>query len=306
MKILFVTQPWHEGIPAVESSQITIRLLAEELRNRNHEVDILATKKIFPKMNKKYDIVHGFSASPLLALRTWYLGLKSCACKTIHTIKSESVKGKIGNFFLNFVDVVTFPTKILRDKHKFKYGRIVRSNIDLKKFKPKKIKKDIDVLYYGAVREDKGVEDLCIAVENTNIKTLIISRNPIPSELNPYLYKTNIRWIVGYVKNIEDYVNRAKLVVLPYRTLKGTEGNPSCLLEAVACKTPVIISDLPEIEEIFDTEVIFPGLYRLYFYIKDSLKDYKNEKKRAEKAFKKIKDFSTEKIAKDFEAIYNE
>ena len=250
--------------------------------------------------------MHGFSASPLLALKTFYTGFKTNAYKTVHTIKSESVKFNGGKWFLNLVDEVTFPTEILRDK--YEKGIIVRSNIDLKKFKPKKTKKDIDVLYYGATWADKGINDLCESLKDTNIKVLIISRNPIPQELNSYLHCRNIRWIVGYVSDLENYINRAKFVVLPYRSLKGTEGNPSCLLEAVACKTPVITTNLPEIEEIFDNDEVLqidPKNYEFLNCINYNLKFYKNAKERANKAYKKIKEFSSEKIAERFEEIYS-
>ena len=312
MKILFVTQPGHENIPAVESSKITVNLLADELKKRKHEVIIFRTKKMFPKIKGKYDIVHGFSAAPILALRTYFLGLKLNAWKTIHTIKSESARffgNKLFAFFLDFVDEVTFPTKTLKNKFQCKYGLIVKSNISLNKFKHKKTMKDIDVLYYGATWESKGIKELCKAVENTDIQTIIISRNPVPWELNKYFHLPNIKWMVGSIDNLEDYINRAKFVVLPYKTLKGTENTPSCLLEAVACKTPVITSNLPEIKEIFDNDEVLqvgPFYPNLWATIPYQLKHYKEAKKRAEKAYKKIKQFDTKEIAKQFEAIYND
>jgi len=55
--------------------------------------------------------------------------------------------------------------------------------------------------------------------------------------------------------NIVDFINLADAVVLPYPHLKSTEANPSCLLESLACKTPVVTSDLPELKEIVKDKV---------------------------------------------------
>ena len=55
---------------------------------------------------------------------------------------------------------------------------------------------------------------------------------------------------------IEEYVNAAEAVVLPYLNLNGTEGNPSCLLEAMACKTIAVTTEIPEIMETAQETVI--------------------------------------------------
>jgi len=263
---------------------------------------------MFPKKKGKYDIVHGFSAAPIMALRTAYLKHKLKAWKSVHSIKSEtrSIIGRLN--FLNLVDNVTVPTNYLRN-NVFKNATILKSNINLKKFKPKKLKKDIDVLYFGATWDDKGVEELCEALQQFDGNAVIISRNPIPDELNHYLYLNNIQRIVGSIQNLEDYINRAKVVVLPYKTLKGTENTPSCLLEAVACKVPVITSKMPEIRELFDnSEILQVGTNPNYLLsaIKSTLECYGSAKKRAEKAFKKIRKFSTKEVVDHLDYIYKD
>lgn len=76
--------------------------------------------------------------------------------------------------------------------------------------------------------------------------------------------KPMVEFILENIK-IEDYVNFADVVVLPYRNFLGTEGNPSCLLEAMACKTPVVTTNLPELKEIIEVMYLWLNQERLLY-----------------------------------------
>ena len=108
---------------------------------------------------------------------------------------------------------------------------------------------------------------------------------------------------------IEDYVAMADMVVLPYPNLIGTEGNPSCMLEAMACKTPVITTDLPELREIAEPEkeVLMAkpkDSDSLAAEINRLLKDKKLQEKLAENAYEKSKGFNDKIITKQFLELY--
>ena len=240
---------------------------------------------------QRFSIIHGFSASPVLVLRSllakWLFAKNA---KVIHTLKSYPIKknitakkgswllswlGDSQYWLLNFADWITVPTQAYRAKL-IGQGvnrdqiKVIPSFIDLQKFTPQdknELKKKYGyslnkiILHYGSLWEIKGTDCLLKAmpavIRNLPlVKLILIPRNK-EQALEKYLplikklgLSTTVQFILDEVK-IEDYVNLADLAVFPYPHLEGTEGNPSCLLECLACGTPVITSDLPELREIF-------------------------------------------------------
>ena len=105
---------------------------------------------------------------------------------------------------------------------------------------------------------------------------------------------------------INEYVAMADVVVLPYPTLIGTEGNPSCLLESMASKTLVVTTALPELNEVFGNYVIMAKPRDLDSLVKKiNLSLNKSHKKMIEKAYKKSKEFGIEVITKQFLDLYS-
>lgn len=291
---------------------------------------VLAIRKMQKKLGYEFEVVHSFSANPLLALRGIMAKIISRKAIVMHTLKSYS-REKIGSSFyriLNFVDLITVPTTIFAE-HLIKKGvdtkkiRIVRSHINTQKFFPKDrkqlkeryglINKKV-VLYYGAMWEKKGTDLLIKAIpaiveRYPRIKLIFVPRN-LPyaskyfSELNQF--RDKVKLITGPI-NLPQYVAMADLVVLPYPNLIGTEGNPSCLLEAMACKTPVVTTNLPELKEIAEGCVFFakPGdVGSLAETINNALEN--PNPAMVEKAYHKAQEFSVEKITQEFLNLYEE
>ena len=282
----------------------------------------LGLRSVEKKLKTRFDIVHSFSASPLLALRS-ILTLKA---KKIHTIKSESRYGLGFARILNFVDKVTVPNKTLADKlvkNGTKKSKItlIKSFIDTSKFKPKNkealkkkynLKNKTIILHYGAVWKEKGTDILIKAIpsvvkQNKDAIFIIAPRYKI-NKKGKFRENKHLR-IIDKKINVVDYVNMADIVVLPYLNLIATEGNPSCLLEAIACKTPVITSDLPELKEIVtknkDVLMAEPGnVESLAENINKLLKNKKLRKTLANHAYKKIKNFDIDKITKQYIQLY--
>ena len=224
------------------------------------------------------------------------------------------------------------PTKIFKKKLVSlgtKSNRIVviNSNIDLHKFRPRSktiLKRKYGfagkkvVLYYGALWEDKGLQFLVRAMpkitrENPNVIFVIAPRHWIRKidapMINAALNLKNVE-LVKKVKNIADYVNLADVVVLPYQSINATEGNPSCMLESMACKTAVVTSRIPELKEIVDDEkdvlMSKPGdISGLAKQINRLLSDSNLYKKLVDSSYKKSKDFDVKKIAKEYLKIYS-
>lgn len=283
----------------------------------------------------KLDIIHGFSASPFMVMKTIFAGVALKNIRKIHTIKSYSryrIARISSSLLFQFVHAITVPTMNAQDKLPYiirKKASVIRSNIDIMKFKPRdkeELKRKHNysdkkiVLYYGAIRKKKGVDFLIKAIpsvmqENNDVKFIFAIRSRSEDRRDRYLAMARKLQCEQHLKiilddlPIEEYVSMAEMVVLAYPTLIGTEGNPSCLLESMAAKTPVVTTDLPELREIVTAEedvlMAKPGdVQSLAGEIKRLLKEPDLGKKLAENAYPKSKQFDTKVIAQQFLWLY--
>ena len=290
----------------------------------------LAIRRMKRKNKAEFDIIHNFSAAPILSLRVILSKIISPNAKIIHTLKSYS-RERTGTLFyrlLNYVDVITVPTavyarKLLSFGVKKEKIKVIHSHINTHKFFPKNkqelkekyhLSRKKVVLYYGSMWENKGTDILIRAIpyitkSSPDIVFIFIPRNmPYAKKYESSLQSLGRNtMLINQEVNIPEYVALAELVVLPYTTLIGTEGNPSCLLEAMACKTPVVTTALPEIIEIAQDCVLMakPGdVASLAETISLALKKYPAEI--VEKAYQQAQNFSVEKIAQELVQIYKQ
>lgn len=239
----------------------------------------LAAVMDLKKKNIRLAILHGFSSTPFFVLSTTLARTACYPAKVIHTLRSYSRRqwGNVGFFLLNLASHVVIPHRtfaerlwtIPKDKIAVIFSSIDHAQFfpqDKKRLKQKYGYEDSKVIFhYGGMWHNKGTHILLQAVpqivaKDNKIRILLAPRYNDIRHLRALVEKLNIGKYVEFIRGdvkIEEYVNFADLVVLPYLSLQGTEGNPSCLLEAMACKTPVITSKLPEIKEITGNSVFF-------------------------------------------------
>lgn len=277
----------------------------------------------------QFDIIHSFSATPLFVLSSFITKLFAPKAKIIHTLRSYSRSkwGNRGYFLLNLAYQITVPTKIFQKRIKTvskKKISVIHSPLNTTKFFPQdkeKLKQKYGyanqkiVMHYGAVWENKGANNLIksipqIARNNPKILFLFLPRyKNIEKQLQlvkEYQVEKYVQFITEDV-NIEDYVNLADVIALPYINLLGTEGNPSCLLEAMACKTPVVTTNLPELKEIADGCIFFAKPGDIDSLAETILTALENPNKQMiEKAYKQSQIFNVEKTAKEFEELYKQ
>lgn len=294
---------------------------------------ILLQPLTIKKIKKEFDIIHGFSSAPIAILRS-IISKRYCKnVKIVHTIKSHPQHGYKFVKLLNFADIIIVPSEIIKKKliHEgCKAGKIVliHSWINLDKFKPQpqlKLKKKygyenkLIILYYGHLNEFKGIDTLLdtakLLLNHTKIK-IILASSSTPEFNQKYakrIEEEKIKNIELITKNIviEEYVNLADIIVLPYPNLISTEANPSCLLEAMATKTPVITTNLPELKEIIthekhailvdpnNSESLKMNILRLL-----SNKELKNTL--IHHAYEKAQEFDMHKIIKQHQKVYKQ
>ncbi len=367
MKILLISLGFKRE--PKEATGITLILYAKFLESKGHDVTIISdgpkrsklkigritvylfnSSGIFPKVKAHvlgylssavslkggYDIIHSFSASPLLAFRGFFFKLRSPKAKVFHTLKSYSTEKENRFKFISLLNMctrVTIPTYVMKEKIVDAGAsedrlEVVRSPISTQRFRPRDrvaLKKKYGftgkkiVLYYGSTLKNKGVHVLVEAIPNIvdGVKDAHFILAPRCDGPNIRIYKEDIKdmemdshctFKEGKIP-IEEYVAMADVVALPYLDLYGTEGNPSCLLEAAASKTPVVTTEIPEIKEIMqpgkDIMMVRPGDSDSFAKgIIEVLNNSNLSKSLSENAFRKSKKFDIKKIGAEFLKLY--
>ncbi|PIN73340.1 hypothetical protein COV20_03860 [Candidatus Woesearchaeota archaeon CG10_big_fil_rev_8_21_14_0_10_45_16] len=309
------------------------------------KMGITQGRKTLAHLKKKgleFDVVHGFGSHTLSILGTYlaarWTGQKNRS-RIIHTIKSEGGRRRTSLLcspLLNLADKVTFPTNVLMKKHQ-RFGcrkskcRVIRSNINLEHCYPRdkaslRQKHGFDsrpiVLYCGALRKEKGVDDLIKAIPSV-IKDfpealfIFAIRSKAYSKEKIYLEKArslgcqqSVRFTFEDIP-IGEYISLADTLVLAYPTLLGTEGNPSSLLEAMAAKVPVVTTKLPELQEIavdgVDLLMAEPGNpVDVGKKVIKMLRDPMLREKLGENAYKKALRFDVKEISRQMLDIYQQ
>lgn len=363
MDIAFLTIPFTRN--GREATEITLMGLAEELAKKGHSISIISKQiprlaklekrgkitiyrpynseimnilfgvlKVQRIRKKKFEVIHNFSAAPVLSSKLLPAKLIDRKVRTVSTLKSYSKNSKYRFSFLKllkFSDMVVVPTKIFEERLTARGVpaskiEIIRSNINTNKFKPTAktpLKKKHGlrgpiVLYYGALWEGKGLQFLVnsmpdIIKKHPTVNFVIAPRHWIRERDAPMInraLKNGQTQVVENIPNITEYVNMADVVVLPYKDIIATEGNPSCLLESMACKTAVVTSRLPELQEIVedgkDVLMVNPGdTDALARQINKVLSGSKLRKRLVESAYKKSKQFGTTVIADEYIKLYS-
>jgi len=202
--------------------------------------------------------------------------------------------------------------------------KVVQSSINLQKFYPKDktiLKEKYEysnnkvILYYGSMGKFKGPQVLIstlpqLVKEIPNLKLIVAPRYKQIDSIREQVRNLGLEKHVDFLVDdiiIEDYVNLADCVVLPYITMNGTEGNPSCMLEAMACRTPVVTSNFPELREIGEECVEFVEPNNIVNLTKKIINVLNTpEKEMIVKAQQRAQEFSIKKVGKNYLALYQQ
>ena len=109
-------------------------------------------------------------------------------------------------------------------------------------------------------------------------------------------------FFVGYVSDMEDFIERMDLFVVASRS----EGFPLSLQEIVRYHKPVVCSELPVFKEIFtEDEVVFFELENIESLVAGIHQCFQNKEALSQKAYKRfVEHYTSEHMAKKYESIY--
>ncbi len=117
------------------------------------------------------------------------------------------------------------------------------------------------ILYAGRLEPVKNIYTLLraleIVVQNSRAKALICGEGRLRSEMEGYIRERHLSGklvMCGFVRNLWSLLKRSSAFV----SLSKSEGSPNAVLEAMACRCPVVVSDIPGHRELLDeTSALF-------------------------------------------------
>ena len=280
-------------------------------------------RKVEKSENIKFDVIHGFSSSPLLAIRT-ILGNPLKKVKRIHTLKSKTkyTSTYFASPILNLLSTVTLGsrsietiiTKYGTSKSKIKY---INSHIDLKKFKTKsKSKPNRTVLFYGPLADRKGykyIVDIIPRFKDNTFFIFLCKRSEAfqknKKQINKQLKNQENYKIILDEKNLINYLSKANITVFPYPNLTATESNPLSVIESMAMGVPVVTSILPETQELFKNrkDILFSkpkDSKDLYKKVSELLNNKELQTKISKNGKIRAKDFDVKHITDKYLELY--
>jgi len=143
----------------------------------------------------------------------------------------------------NFAEYNASSAHLYVDLTKFKYDVLLNS-------------RKYDIGYIGRLSEEKGIINFIESVpillnNNSDLNILILGDGPLREQIQNYINDNNLKMNVSLLSwishnDIPKYLNNIKLLIIP----SNREGLPNVALEAMACNTPVLATNVGGIPEI--------------------------------------------------------
>ncbi|MEM2179039.1 MAG: glycosyltransferase family 4 protein [Candidatus Methanomethylicaceae archaeon] len=334
VKILLIS-PRAKGIGGVAQH---VSGLANKLIEKGYDVKIISCENtlyipisrlknlsfsifsLFKTIGRKYDIIHAHNLPSIIPMKF----AKGKKILTLHGIYSEQIKllhgkflGKISIWFeeksLKWADKITVVSKKAREYYLGRGFEVeyIPNAIDLKIIPEKGIKEyDKQIVYVGRLSKEKGVDILIKAFEEIeDCHLLIIGDGPERNTLIKFAKGNPRIHFLGYKPREEaiKYIKGSDILVLPSRQ----EGLSTTILEAMACKTPVIATNVggnPEIIEHMKTGILVKSenIQEIKEAIKLLLENKELAKKIKEEAYNLIiKEYEWNRVIEKYLKLYN-
>ncbi len=335
MKILIIS-PTQSGIGGVAQH---IQGLTKFLKKNNHEVEIISSENTFTipikglknpsfmissflksKFKKNFDIVHAHNIPAALAMKN-SSGKKIL---TIHGIFSEQIEqlhgkstGKISEKYeknaLSWADAITVISKESMEHYSnlgFEATQIP-NGLDLSLFEQKENRKFAkQVIFAGRLSKEKGINTLIEICKKlpSEINLVIIGEGPEVDKIKKIESEHDNIHYLGYQNHQQtiSLIKGSDVLVQP----SLSEGISSTILEAMACKTAIITSNVGgNVELIQDQEsgiLIEPTNHEIFCKkIIELISDSSLRNKITTLAYETVKKYDWNNIGKQYLDLYN-
>ena len=274
MKTLLIS-PTFSGIGGIAQH---VRGLSQYLKNAGNEVDVLSSDNSFTipikglknpsfmlssslktRFMKKYDIVHAHNIPSAKAMKN----AKGKKILTLHGIFSEqidmlhgkttsSISKKYESNALEWADAITVVSKDAQE-HYEKLGfntHHISNAIDIDVL-PKSEKKMFDkqIIYVGRLSKEKGILELLSITKELpdDVNLIIVGNGPEEEKVKLASEQQNIHYL-GYLpsEQLIPLVRGSDILIQP----SLIEGISTSILEAMACKTAIIATNVGGNKEI--------------------------------------------------------
>jgi glycosyltransferase involved in cell wall biosynthesis len=332
---ILIISPTQTGIGGIAQH---VQGLTKFLKNNGHKVDVISSENTFTipikglknpsfmvsaflktKFKKGNDIVHAHNLPSALPMKN----ANGKKVLTLHGIYSEQIDllhgtttGKLSSSYemdaLSWADAITAISKEAQD-HYAKLGfkvHLVPNAIDISSL-PKKEEKlyEKQIIFAGRLSKEKGILDVIEMSSKLpqEIHLLILGSGPEEEKVKEVTkVRPNVHFL-GYIpkERTISLIRGSDVLVQP----SLVEGISSTLLEAMACKTPILATGVGGNKELLENEksgiVIEPNLPQK---ILDGIMELISNKEKAiklkEEAFKQVQKYDWSEVGKLYLNIY--
>ena len=270
MRILLIS-PTISGIGGIAQH---IQGLKKFLENKGNEVEIISSENTFTipikklknpsfmissffksKFKKNFDIVHAQNPISAIAMKNVrgkkILSLQGNYSEQIlllHGNTAGKISKKLEKNALNWADVITVPSKEMYEEYT-KNGykvRYVPNAIDISSFpKDEDRRYEKQLIYAGRLSREKGILDLLETSKkiSKDIHLIIVGSGPEEPKIKEMVHSFSNIHFLGYQskENTIKLIRGSDILIQPSLMEGGTS---STLLEAMACKTPIIATSV--------------------------------------------------------------
>ena len=277
MKILIIS-PTQSGIGGTAKH---VQGLTNYLESKNHSVKIISSENTFTipikklknpsfmlsaliktKFSKNYDIIHAHHPIAALAFKgnsakkvVTFHGIFSNQIEMLHGKTAQNLSNKYEQNALKWADAVTAGSKEAFDYYSKLESKVffVPNAIDIDSLSSKiDVRYDKQIIFVGRLSKEKGIHTVIKTAKNlpNDVDLIIVGSGPEENFVVESIKNHKNIHYLGYQPKEKTIplIRGSKLLIQP----SLAEGISGSLLEAMACKTPVITTNIGGNVELFE------------------------------------------------------